>query len=282
MADDLNERLSHRPGPLELIKGNILKADEELARAIKGNVAPVRISVLLSCSPLLTDDGFSPLDGHITFKRTCEGETRKHPPPPFVFEEDSSSEGGMSPLQESDQSQTGGVRSPPDPSVSVPSPSLGSAVSSLSPLSSVASPASSVAPSPMGSNSICSSTSVPSCGAGSAISGLPAGSVVVTSPTSKMSPYKIASETAAGSGGGSGKDRTRKKSKSKSTPKARTIKFHEYKGPPNALKSHATNPSDVETSYELLLQQQQLFLQWQLELQHKYPQIILPASQVSQ
>ena len=33
----------------------------------------------------------------------------------------------------------------------------------------------------------------------------------------------------------------------------------------------------METSYELLLQQQQLFLQWQLEWQHKYPQIILPA-----
>lgn len=73
------------------------------------------------------------------------------------------------------------------------------------------------------------------------------------------------------------KNRNRKKSKQKCPPKPRTIKFHEYKGPPNAQKQQPAVPSDVETSYELLLQQQQLFLQWQLEWQHKYPQIILPA-----
>ncbi|KYM79975.1 MKL/myocardin-like protein 1 [Atta colombica] len=57
-------------------------------------------------------------------------------------------------------------------------------------------------------------------------------------------------------------------------------------GPPNAQKTPvSSNTSGLggaqpgETSYELLLQQQQLFLQWQLEWQHKYPQIILPAAQ---
>lgn len=76
----------------------------------------------------------------------------------------------------------------------------------------------------------------------------------------------------------SAKNRQRKKSKQKCPPKPRTIKFHEYKGPPNAQQKPAPPaPSDAETSYELLLQQQQLFLQWQLEWQHKYPQIILPA-----
>lgn len=73
------------------------------------------------------------------------------------------------------------------------------------------------------------------------------------------------------------KNRNRKKSKQKCPPKPRTIKFHEYKGPPNAQKPPAASQASVETSYELLLQQQQLFLQWQLEWQHKYPQIILPA-----
>lgn len=37
LADDLNDRLSHRPGPLELVKGNILHADEKFAQAVKGN-----------------------------------------------------------------------------------------------------------------------------------------------------------------------------------------------------------------------------------------------------
>lgn len=36
LADDLNDRLSHRPGPLELIKGNILQTDENFAQAVKG------------------------------------------------------------------------------------------------------------------------------------------------------------------------------------------------------------------------------------------------------
>ncbi|KAF5277057.1 hypothetical protein FQA39_LY06295, partial [Lamprigera yunnana] len=77
-----------------------------------------------------------------------------------------------------------------------------------------------------------------------------------------------------------GKDKNRKKSKSKSTPKTRTIKFHEYKGPPSAQKNSTTNLNAAgESSYDLLLQQQTLLLQFQLQLQHKYPQIILPASQ---
>lgn len=50
-------------------------------------------------------------------------------------------------------------------------------------------------------------------------------------------------------------------------------------GPPSAQKLLNANSNSSETSYELLLQQQQLFLQWQLEWQHKYPQIILPAAQ---
>jgi len=69
---------------------------------------------------------------------------------------------------------------------------------------------------------------------------------------------------------------SKKSSKAKSQPKTRTIKFHEYKGPPSAQKSCSSlslaalaAQSDSESSYELLLKQQQLFLQWQLEWQHK-------------
>lgn len=87
-----------------------------------------------------------------------------------------------------------------------------------------------------------------------------------------------------------GKSRSSKKSsKNKSQPKARTIKFHEYKGPSScgqkgsaggssSASASSSAQSSAETSYELLLKQQQLFLQWQLDLQHKYPQILLPAA----
>lgn len=89
-----------------------------------------------------------------------------------------------------------------------------------------------------------------------------------------------------------------KKPKPKPQPKAKVIKFHEYKGPPNIVKSTqpvstssiaavglgnptgaaqtgaqsqqaATKPAHQETPYHILLQQQQLFLQWQLEFSQK-------------
>lgn len=53
-------------------------------------------------------------------------------------------------------------------------------------------------------------------------------------------------------------------------------------GPPNAQKTPVSSSASGlgatppgETSYELLLQQQQLFLQWQLEWQHKVVYLIL-------
>lgn len=77
----------------------------------------------------------------------------------------------------------------------------------------------------------------------------------------------------------SGKTRTTKKStpKIKSQPKARQIKFHEYKGPPSAQKGQQHSPQqEVESSsYELLLQQQQLFLQWQLECRQKVNKLVV-------
>jgi hypothetical protein len=43
LADSLNDQLSHRPGPLELIKKNILHTEEPIERAVKGNV------ILITC-----------------------------------------------------------------------------------------------------------------------------------------------------------------------------------------------------------------------------------------
>ncbi|XP_064478987.1 inactive histone-lysine N-methyltransferase 2E-like isoform X2 [Ornithodoros turicata] len=209
LADGLNDRLSHRPGPLELIKGNILQTDESFAQAVK--------------------------EGQIPFRRTCEGETRKHPPP-FVTDEDSEGSDSLA-ASPDDQSQS-----------SLPSVDLSEA-------SSVPSPESQP-------TTLCPSHQLQYLGS----------NVVVATPTVFLTSGSTHVVQPAGGG-----KAARKKSKSKSQPKARTIKFHEYKGPPNAQKNHNSVPSSTESSYELLLQQQQLFLQWQLEWQQKYPQIILPA-----
>ncbi|CAH2039557.1 unnamed protein product, partial [Iphiclides podalirius] len=86
------------------------------------------------------------------------------------------------------------------------------------------------------------------------------------SPPSTLSPVSVASPPQHPA---PGKDKNRKKNKQKQQQKSR-LKFHEYKGPPNAQKA-SSPPGSVETPYELLLQQQQLLLQLSCPL-------LLPAS----
>ena len=47
LADSLNDQLSHRPGPLELIQKNILHTDENVERAVKGQYRYSRQSSVL-------------------------------------------------------------------------------------------------------------------------------------------------------------------------------------------------------------------------------------------
>jgi len=77
-----------------------------------------------------------------------------------------------------------------------------------------------------------------------------------------------------------GKDKKKSKLKTKPLPgpKPKTIKFHEYKGPDSQSKRKSdAGKTKQETTYDLILEQQQLFLQWQLQNQAKFPQILLPA-----
>ncbi|XP_045465100.1 myocardin-related transcription factor B isoform X2 [Harmonia axyridis] len=270
LTDQLNDQLSHRPGPLELIRKNILHTEEPIEQAVK--------------------------TGKIPYKATSEGQLKRpqHPSSYVTPEDDSQSSAELSPgpgdmLETAAKSAgivvslmpDGGVvlpasagqmlgkdstdivfadlcRSVTAPllsraSVSSPS-SMTSTTSTLSPLSSVASPVPAIVSQP--------GTPIP-----------PPLPPMVLTPRPSPSPAKCDVP---------GKDKNRKKSKSKSLPKARTIKFHEYKGPPSAQKNSSNSGNAGESSYDLLLQQQTLLLQFQLQLQHKYPQIILPASQDNQ
>lgn len=88
------------------------------------------------------------------------------------------------------------------------------------------------------------------------------------SPPSTLSPASITGEAQHPA---PGKERPKRpKQKPKQLPKSR-LKFHEYKGPPNAQKA-SSPPGSVETPYELLLQQQKLLLQLHTG------QLMLPAS----
>ncbi|GJQ84198.1 hypothetical protein Trydic_g2870 [Trypoxylus dichotomus] len=268
LADQLNDQLSHRPGPLELIQKNILHTEEPIEHMVKA--------------------------GRIPYKATCEGNlNRPQHPSAYVNPEDdsqSSEDNLVSPgpcdVIETAAKSAGIVVSlipategtvvvttsatpvlnkdsgseivftPLIQHRTASSPaSLVSSTSTLSPLSSIASPVPSVVSQP--------ATPVP--------------------PPLPTAPYTPRSIQSPAKSDAPGKDKNRKKSKSKSAPKTRTIKFHEYKGPPSAQKSSSNSVNaSGESSYDLLLQQQTLLLQFQLQLQHKYPQIILPASQKNQ
>ena len=83
--------------------------------------------------------------------------------------------------------------------------------------------------------------------------------VNVTSPPSIASFSSTSSKSSKSA-------RSKKLAKQKANlSKNKTIKFHEYKGPPSVSK--ANKDEEDETPYHTLLQQQQLFLQWQLEVQ---------------
>lgn len=269
LADDLNERLSHRPGPLELIKGNILHADLSLEQAIK--------------------------EGQITFKKTCEGEIIKNPPKRFVFEEESSSDSSTpSPSLNINQQCNRLTSDPFILSSTAPSSSLVSipAIQTEPPPTTVSYiVTTNILPSSQPSNSTVFITTNPTTAAHSLV---PSKNVASLQPPQVLSTATINSgqnfvkpahqliksihqpETNAQLSQPKSKS---KKVKSKTTPKTRVIKFHEYTGPPSANSGRAKiqtgwtlNPTSTETSYELLLKQQQLILQWQLESQQQQQQ----------
>ena len=62
LADSLNDQLSHRPGPLELIQKNILHTDENVERAVKGQYRYSRQSSVLDAVLLWWAFGCSPLE----------------------------------------------------------------------------------------------------------------------------------------------------------------------------------------------------------------------------
>ena len=56
MADDLNEKIAQRPGPMELVEKNILPVESSLKEAIIGEGAPDTL-----CEPAGQMQGAGPL-----------------------------------------------------------------------------------------------------------------------------------------------------------------------------------------------------------------------------
>lgn len=268
LADQLNDQLSHRPGPLELIQKNILHTEEPIEEAVKNGRIPYKATSEGQLNrPQLPSNYINPEED----SQSSEGDNIVSPGPSDVIETAAKSAGIVvsliqpvdttvlvtttTPVSAKDNSEIvfdlcRSVGTPILSHASSPA-SLISSTSTLSPLSSVASPIPPL---------VSPATPVPP-----PPPPIPFITRTIPSPSNKSD--------------APGKDKNRKKAKSKAIPKTRTIKFHEYKGPPNAQKNNSSNPNSSESSYDLLLKQQTLLLQCQLQLQHKFPQIILPALQ---
>ncbi|XP_032590689.1 nascent polypeptide-associated complex subunit alpha, muscle-specific form [Drosophila grimshawi] len=115
------------------------------------------------------------------------------------------------------------------------------------------------------------------CSLGSSTSTLSPLSSIASPPPPTLPTTRLHLQPVAVKSDAPGKDKNRKKSKSKPVSKARTIKFHEYKGPPSAAgQAQDQAQTDQTTSYQLLLEQQNYLLKF-LENLNKN-QSILPAA----
>lgn len=86
----------------------------------------------------------------------------------------------------------------------------------------------------------------------------------------------LVSSDSSSSAGVSNK-RITKKTKNKNVTKTKVIKFHEYKGPSNRVsaKSRPEPPREQTSSaYHVLLEQQQMFLQFQLQLEYQQQSLL--------
>lgn len=271
LADQLNSQLSHRPGPLELIKKNILRTEEPIERIVK--------------------------EGLISFKATSEGLLTRpqHPNGYTLYEDDSQSSegdqqnspsGGDDMLEISSTSAkinvhefvipvtTENVVTPFENRTQIQPPPI------YTPIPIPLIPASEpFQVKPETSNlfaELCQSV-IDNNSTLNFVANFPStGTAVTTTTTTTSVPtvppqiHVLPSQCLNNKSDAPGKDKNRKKNKMRPIAKARTIKFHEYKGPPNAQKNGLTSLTSEETSYQILLKQQNCLLEY-LEGLNKNP-----------
>lgn len=240
LANSLASQLSHRPGPLELIQKNILHTDDPVEQAVK--------------------------EGTIQFRPTADGAPTK--PEPFSFEEDSNDTAHSPQIDKASSASPLQVTQEPLPS---------NITAFLSQFKEPHNPTRSVRSESLGDININQYLSQLNQGNSRKVSRSDSFGGSITNSSSPSQRDSVCQQI-----GPDGKERKKLKAKSvskpKMAPKPKTIKFHEYKGPQASLKRKKSCKKSAEQSaYELLLEQQQLFLQWQVENRNKISQIMLPA-----
>ena len=236
LADTLNEKLATRPGPLELIQGGILEPKTELAAVVE----------------------------NVSFEKTSVATNKpwKQGIPGIALQRTSSDASRNSALQKQHSIDTA-VASPGKDATSPLSESGHIATRKYSDSSP------SPAPSPSDSNDVRSPVKSPQ---------------FITSPkfTQSYPPpahlHKATHTPGIMSSIGKAPSPSQTRKKQQKQQKYRKLRYHEYVPPSKnngkGGKTTSKSPSKSETPYNLLLQQQQLFLQLQV-LQQQYPNGVL-------
>lgn len=303
LADQLNSQIQHRPGPLELIKKNILHTEKPIEKIVKEGL----VSFKATSEGLLTRPQHP--HSYVTYEedsQSSESDTRQTPP---RADEQAACDGAGDALQAAAASAgivtvaltiptSGGqvvVTSAPILQNSAPALKVNAVPPPPPPPPPAVSIASSVQVKQETANlfeELCQSVAGPSASPGGSFLSMVSSPASLTSTTSTLSPLSsiasppqtltslppLSCQLSLAKSDAPGKEKNRKKSKSKPACKARTIKFHEYKGPPNAsqkLSSESSQPE--ETSYQLMLEQQNCLLKF-LETLNKNQSIVPAAS----
>lgn len=265
LVDQLNSKISHRPGPLELIEKNILHANEPIERIVKEGLVEYKL-MSVDDNVVFEDDSQSS-EGDLQSK----SETILLATPNYIEQQPQPSTSNsttailngnviklnlaMTPVTTATVIPKLTIKLPSDSSIShqinenfvtnpppPPPPLIIKEMPSLDPIKPQPLQVTSIPPPPLAQTTF-----------------TPENNTIKNHISSFIqNNQKI---------GSSGKDKNRKKCKIKPPIKSKAIKFHEYKGPPNANKSSASSSSQLtaaavnnkkvgETNYELIMQQQ--------------------------
>lgn len=278
LADQLNSQLSHRPGPLELIKKNILHTEEPIERIVKEGL----ISFKATSEGLLNRP--QQPNGYITFEddsQSSEGDQQNSPagqdaveifaaPPaaahdfviPMTTNENNNSNNNNSNNTVLTQTVLTTTTAKLPPSYYATVAPITKPVETFQVKQETSNLFAELCQSVIDSSSTLNFVAPTTKSNITRVHSLPP---LTTSVHVLPQPIQNSNKCDA-----PGKDKNRKKNKLKPITKTRTIKFHEYKGPPNAQKNGTSSLSNEETSYQLLLKQQNCLLEY-LEGLNKNP-----------
>jgi hypothetical protein len=325
LLDQLNSKISHRPGPLELIEKNILHAEEPIERIVKEGLL-FKTEPESSTNFVQFEDDSQSSEGDQQQQQKLfasnnqqlfasnnqqlieiSAEDSQFPGPTRNVLETAAASAGIInisvavPKHELNMPMTtvnfqvpssyrSEIPPPPPPPIKTEKPQTITTYHIKSIVPKQLDKSTPQPPALVKSNSTNLLQLIPDIGSPVSTSSLsPASSIASPSPITVISKPNISTIIQNNQKySAPGKDKNRKKAKSKPVSKMRTIKFHEYKGPPNAQKNSScnnlsanpvastssanNNRKNAETNYELILQQQCL-LEY-LEGIYKHPPLL--------